>query len=233
MPCADMAGSLHRRVRVYATIRLMDDAPTVTRAPAVAGPVGRFWRRLTARLRPGPIATVEALRTFLSERAALIAQKCAIDYCRGKTGLASYALFTEKPFLEALDRCRWDTFAAVLGDLIIVAEGKLRPHVAPSQHSRLCEALARLYPEILATLPAPAHRADGWAEANASFAPRFNDATRGAPRQALDVADHSAKRLFDTLPIHLNMRELDEEVVYGAVRFRMIAVSQEMQGRLR
>ncbi len=27
------------------------------------------------------------------------------------------------------------------------------------------------------------------------------------------------------------MRALDEEVVYGAVRFRMIAVSQEMQRR--
>ena len=53
-----------------------------------------------------------------------------------------------------------------------------------------------------------------------------------APRQALDVADHSARCLFDTLPIHASMRELDEEVVYGAVRFRMIAVSQEMERRL-
>jgi hypothetical protein len=175
---------------------------------------------------------VEALRTFLSERAALIAQKCAIDYCRGKTGLASYALFTEKPFLEALDRCRWDSFAAVLGDLLIVVEGRLRPHVAPGQYSRLCEALAGLYPAILAALPPPAHRDDGWAEAIASFTPRFREASQGAPRQALDVADHSARCLFDTLPIHISMRELDEEVVYGAVRFRMIAVSQEMERRL-
>jgi hypothetical protein len=28
------------------------------------------------------------------------------------------------------------------------------------------------------------------------------------------------------------MRSLDEEVVYGAVRFRMVAVSQEMQRRV-
>jgi len=28
------------------------------------------------------------------------------------------------------------------------------------------------------------------------------------------------------------MRDLDEEVVYGSVRFRMIAVSQEMQRRM-
>ncbi|HSE02273.1 MAG TPA: hypothetical protein VLB72_16230 [Burkholderiales bacterium] len=211
----------------------MTDSQTATGGPAAAGTVGRLWKRLKARLRPAPIATADALRTFLAERAALIAQKCAIDYCRGKTGLASYALFTEKPFLDALDRCRWDSFAAVLGDLMIVAEGKLRPHVGTGEHSRLCAGLAGLYPEILATLPPPAHRADGWTEAQASFTSRFREASLGPPRQALDVADHSARRLFDTLPIHTSYRELDEEVVYGAVRFRMIAVSQELSGRLR
>ena len=211
----------------------MADSPIVTGGPTDAGPMGRLWGRLKARLRPAPIVTAEALRTFLAERAALIAQKCAIDYCRGKTGLASYALFTEKPFLEALDRCRWDTFAVVLGDLIIVAEGKLRAHVAPGQRARLREALADLYPVILESVPPPAHRAGGWSEAIASFAPRFSEASLGEPRQALDVADHSARCLFDTLPIHSSYRELDEEVVFGAVRFRMIAVSQEMERRLR
>ncbi len=67
----------------------------------------------------------------------------------------------------------------------------------------------------------------------ASFVLRFRTASLGKPQQALDVADHSARRLFETLPIHASMRELDEEVVYGAVRFRMIAVSQEMQRRMR
>jgi hypothetical protein len=211
----------------------MTSIPAVTAGSSTTSPLGRLWRRLKARLRPAPIDTTDALRIFLEERAALIAQKCAIDYCRGKTGLASYALFTEKPFLEALDRCRWDTFAAVLCDLLIVAEGKLRPHVPPARHSLLCEALAGLYPAILVTLPAPAHRAGGWSEAIASFAPRFREACLGMPRQALDVADHSARCLFESLPIHPTYRELDEEVVYGAVRFRMIAVSQELQNRLR
>jgi hypothetical protein len=95
----------------------------------------------------------------------------------------------------------------------------------------LCEALVGLHAAALAALPAPAHRPEGWGEASASFDRRFRAASRGKPQQALDVADHSAKRLFETLPIHATMRALDEEVVYGAVRFRMIAVSQEMQRR--
>jgi hypothetical protein len=190
-----------------------------------------LWRRLRERHRPAPIATTDALKAFLEERASLIAQKCAIDYCRGKTGLASFALFTEKPFLEALDVCRWETFVTVLGDLLIIAEGHLRAHAAAEQYARLHEALLAMYSAVLARLPAPAHRPEGWGDAIDAFTLRLKTAGLEAPKRALDVADHSAKRLFDTLPIHASMRALDEEIVYGAVRFRMIAVSQEMDRR--
>ena len=86
---------------------------------------------------------------------------------------------------------------------------------------------------MLAALPAPGYRAGGWDDAATAFVARLRSAGLAEPKQARDVADHSAKRLFDTLPIHTRYRDLDEEVVYGAVRFRMIAVSQELQRRLR
>ena len=192
-----------------------------------------MFQRLRDYFRPAPLASAGALRTFLEERAALIAQKCAIDYCRGKTGLASYALFTEKPFLDALEICRWETFAAALGDLCIVAEGHLRPHAGAGELPALRAALVGLHAQTLDRLPVPAHRAQGWRDAIESLGSRMPVAAAGEPPRARDVADHSAKKLFDTLPIHLSMRELDEEVVYGAVRFRMVAVSQEMERRLR
>jgi hypothetical protein len=193
----------------------------------------RLWHRLRERLQPEPIAAADALKDFVRERASLIAQKCAIDYCRGKTGLASYALFTEKPFLEALEVCRWETFVTVLGDLLIIVEGHLRAHVAAEQLDRFHAGLIGLYSAALAPLPAPTHRQEGWGDAIAAFNLRLKTVTLGESKSALDVADHTAKRLFDTLPIHITMRKLDEEVVYGAVRFRMVAVSQEMQRRLR
>jgi hypothetical protein len=189
-------------------------------------------QRVMSRLRPASIATTGELQAFLQERASLIAQKCAIDYCRGKTGLASYALFTEKPFLDALDVCRWEAFAAVLGDLFILAEGHLRGHASAAQRPLLAGALIRLHAQIFDAMPAPAHRPGGWGDALDSFKTRFQSAVQGQAPKALDVADHSAKRLYDTLPIHSSYRELDEEVVYGAVRFRMIAVNQDLQRRI-
>lgn len=185
-----------------------------------------------ARLQPAPIADATALRDFLAERAALIAQKCAIDYCRGKTGLASYALFSEKTFLDALEICRWETFVVVLGDLFILTEGRLRPHAAAAQRAALAEALLRLHSDTLSALPAPSHRPQGWGDALIPFRERLAAAGKAEPQATVALADHSARRLFETLPIHSSMRELDEEVVYGAVRFRMIAVSQELQRRL-
>jgi hypothetical protein len=196
-------------------------------------PAISLWKRLAARFQDPPIDDATALRTFLEQRASLIAQKCAVDYVRGKTGLASHALFTEKPFLEAMDICRWESFATVLGDLLILVESQLRGQAAGERQARLQAVLCGLYPVILRHFPLPAHRGAGWADVEAAFEQRFQAAAQGRPLQALDVADHSAKRLFDTLPIHASMRELDEEVVYGAVRFRMIAVNQEMQRRLR
>ena len=210
----------------------MTNSPAVVKVAPASSPLGRLWRRLEARLRPEPIATIGALKTFLDERAALIAQKCAIDYCRGKTGLASYALFTEKPFLDALEVCRWETYVCALGDLFIISEGYLRPHVVAERRPQLGDALVGLYSGVLGSLPVPAHRLNGWGDAIASFALRLRAASLGEPQRALDVADHSARRLFDTLPIHVSMRKLDKEVVYGAVRFRMVAVSQEMQRRI-
>jgi hypothetical protein len=192
---------------------------------------GSVLQRVMARLRPKPVATVGALKTFLEERSLLIAQKCAIDYCRGKTGLASYALFSEAPFLKALEVCRWEAYAAVLGDLLILVEAHLRPDTAPEQRARLCEALSALHAEVLrATMPV--HRPEGWADVLAAFPLRLATASAAPPQGAAAVADHSAKRLFDTLPIHSSYRELDEEVVYGAVRFRMVAMNQELQQRI-
>ena len=126
-----------------------------------------------------------------------------------------------------------EVFGAALGDLLIIAEGQLRPHVPPEQRARLYDRLVELHRDVLAAVPLPAHRPQGWNDTAGAFALRLQAAVAGEPQKALDVADHSAKRLFDTLPIHISMRQLDEEVVYGAVRFRMIGVSQEMQRLLK
>lgn len=194
------------------------------------------WLKFRGFWRAPRIETRESLKDFIATRAALVAQKVAVDYCRGKTGLFSHALFEEKEFLDALTVCRWESFAATLGDVIVLVEGFLRPatsaHGGADAARRVADALADLYPEILASYPVPIHRtAKGWSDAEAAFTLRFAATLAHPPRRAVDVADHSARRLFETLPIHTNMRQFDEEIVFGAVRFRLAAVHQELTRR--
>ncbi|MBM3564844.1 MAG: hypothetical protein FJX42_01875 [Alphaproteobacteria bacterium] len=171
----------------------------------------------------------------MSERAAFLAQKVAIDYCRGKTGSFSHSLFKEKPFRDALEVCRWESFAATLADLLILAEGVLRPRAqieGGDSAKRVADALAAMYPSILADYPLPTHRAGkDWSDVEAEFAIRFAAARNAASGEPARVARHSAGRLFATLPIHTSMRELDEEIVHGAVLFRMVAIHQELTRR--
>lgn len=196
------------------------------------------WLKLKGVWRPPPIATRESLREFVATRAAFVAQKSAIDYCRGKTGLFSRILFEEKEFQDALAVCRWESFAATLADLLLMTEGYLRSETRAFADETVCrragETLGRFYPEILASYPVPAHRAtQGWADVESAFTIRFAAAMAAPPRPARDIADHSARRMFETLPIHADMRQLDEEIVHGAVRFRLIAAHQELMRRAR
>lgn len=193
------------------------------------------WDRTASLWRQAPIDSLESLRGFIATRAAFVAQKSAVDYCRGKTGLMSRALFEEKVFRDALDVCRWESFAATLGDILILTEGFLRttaPQTARDRLQRAGAALAEFYPAILASYPLPAHRADkGWKDAEAEFAIRFAAARTAPPGEPTQVAFHSAMRMFETLPIHSSMRQFDEEIVHGAVRFRMVAAYQELTRR--
>ncbi|MBM3732016.1 MAG: hypothetical protein FJW24_00895 [Acidimicrobiia bacterium] len=178
------------------------------------------------------------MREFIATRAAFVAQKSAVDYCRGKTGLFSRILFEEKEFQDALAVCRWESFAATLADLLLMTEGYMRSETRTFSdepvHRRAREALGQFYPEILASYPVPAHRAtQGWSDVEAAFTIRFAAAIAASPRSASDIADHSARRMFETLPIHPDMRQLDEEIVHGAVRFRLIAAHQELMRRAR
>jgi hypothetical protein len=174
-----------------------------------------------------------ALLAFVDRNAALVAQKCAIDYCRGKAGTFSQTLFREKPFIEALTRCRWESYAAVLSDIVLIAEMRLIEAArAIGRQEALKPALLALYREALHAYPIPVHRPQGWDDAIAEFERR--QAAFDAPTARVDVlAQRSARAMFEALPIHTNMRKFDEEIVFGAVRFHFVAVTERLDEQLR
>ncbi|MCC7271828.1 MAG: hypothetical protein IT561_04110 [Alphaproteobacteria bacterium] len=176
----------------------------------------------------GQASDVPGLRALLSGQASFVAQKLVTEYCQAKAGRHWPQLATEQTFIDALARARWEAFAAILADVVVIAEGILRP-AAGDRRERLLDPLIRLYAGALDAYPRPSHRPEGWGDAVAAFATRLAAAQRAEPQAPRLVAAVGGHRMFETLPIALGMRRYDEPMVINGVAFHLTA----MIGRLR
>ena len=78
-----------------------------------------FARPIRSRMRP-------ALAAFMDSRAAFLAQKCVVEFCRVRAGVYWQKLFSEKEFQEALDTSRWRAYPPAFAMVAEMVEGALR-----------------------------------------------------------------------------------------------------------
>lgn len=182
---------------------------------------------------PGPIETAADLQTFLDERAAFVAQKSIAAYCQMKTRTYLLDLLKEKTFQDAFDRSRWESFAVVLSDLLVIVDGDLGEGLREQERAFLASRMGAMYRAILDGHPRPAHRPEGWGDAFEAFDRRLAVARLAPPKPVLEVASHSAERLFALLPIHTSLRTRDGMSVEGGVRFLIAAATDALGQRMR
>lgn len=192
-----------------------------------------FWSSLAEAVRPRMIRERQGLAGLVSREAAVIAQKCPADYCRAKAGMNQYKLFEEAAFKAAMDVCRWESFPAAAADLLIVCEGVLRGEATGAAFAQLEAGLNEVYRAILREYPAPAHRGgDGWAADEVAFAARLDQVRQEPVRKPVEIAHHTARRMYETLPIHASLRDdEDREFIFGAVQFTMVAAWETLLRR--
>ena len=118
-----------------------------------------------------------------------------------------------------------------LGDMIVVIEAFLRPAEA-DQATRLAERLVDFYQDILAGLPLPAHRPQGWSDRIEEFRQRFARARMAAPQAPSQATAETAKRVFELLPIHPSLRRQDFDIIANDLSFNMVACWQNMERRI-
>jgi hypothetical protein len=183
---------------------------------------------LLRRWRAPAVSSAADLSEFLDKNASLIAQKSVIGYCHVKTNLPLSELLKEKQFVEAFEVARWEAFAAVLADLVMVAEAHLRP-AAAGRLVAVADRLVDLYREILARHPVPAHRAEGWQAEIGAMRTRLTAAQETLPLSIMKISETSARRVYDTLPIHERLREPDQPAVEANVRFLMVGLAHKFE----
>lgn len=184
-------------------------------------------RRL--RERRGKIVDGAGLADFLAAQAAFVSQRATFDYCRARAGVAWPQLFRASEFGQALELCRLEAYAAVLGDVGEVALIFLRS--CGAEDARLAQAVADCLGLALRRQAAPPPRAS-WEEVLAGHAARLHRAMLAPPRPVREVGRTSAKRVFEVLPIHTDLKAHDREMVTNNIRFLLCGVYAEMERRL-
>jgi hypothetical protein len=187
-------------------------------------------RRVAAYFRPPPIRSFAELQEFVAGEAAQLAQYATFQFSRNTLGYFGQHAFWHEQFQGHMRVCRWESFAAVLADLLTLVEGRLRPAVA--EPDRLVEKLAQVYRGILDSHPVPAHRPGGWDHEIDALVLRLRQAQLAQPHGPNQVALVAGRRVFEVLPIYSGNNPSDLETISNMIRMGEVRFHEKLVGCL-
>ena len=164
------------------------------------------------------IRTAAALRDFVSSQASYLAQRTSLEFTRNTLAYSHQYLIHDEGFQDSLRVCRWESFAALIEDMLVLVESHLRPDDA-GDAVRVRAALAGLGRAMLEAYETPRHRAQGWTDIVQRIETRMAHVALARPRAAHQIAAASAERLYDLMPVYSTNKKADRAVVAGAVKF--------------
>ncbi len=176
------------------------------------------------------IVTPEGVEALATEAAAQLAHKATVGYCQIKAGMSHRTLFSDPEFMTELERCRWQSFAAILSDFALLVDGLLRT-AGGARNEDLRVWLCAFYAATLAPGPGRGGQGDMTTAQEASFAARLTAAQQGPPRRAADFGQESAEVVFNTLPFHPSVARLDFGMLLGMIRFGTVAFADTLHQR--
>ena len=179
--------------------------------------------------RPPPLRDARALFEFLAAEASYLAQRATYEFCRNTLSYYGQHHFGDDGFNRIFAVSRWEAFAAILADLFVLAESRLRA-AAPAQ--QLADPLLAGFGRALDAYPRPAHRAEGWGDVVDALRARLQDAGAAATASPVFLAKVAARRIYDTLPIYSQNKPADRQGIARAVQFGMVAIDERLVERL-
>lgn len=170
--------------------------------------------------------TLAALQQLLGDEAAYLAQRSVIDFVRNELGSLSAQAFDDPRFQAKLAVSRWEGFAAILADMIVLARAYLESAGTP--RAPLDIRLGDMYAAILGSHPAPDHRVQGWSAEIAALHARLA-APPKAPAGPQPYAMATGAMVFGTLPFVPRDPSESRMVLSNAFAFGLIAFNDRLK----
>lgn len=177
--------------------------------------------------KPQPIATRSDLAAFMDSRAAFLAQKCIVEFCRVRAGVYWQKLFSEKEFQEELDLSRWRAYPPAFAMVAEMVEGALR-EAAGIRQRHLPERLTGLAQEIFDRYPSPAGEDPAfWTLALGLVEEQLAKTQAGPPRPVRELPKPMARAVFNVLPMHKDVVTNDYDYIFNNLRMNILRAHED------
>ena len=174
-----------------------------------------------------PIADRSALGRFMDSRAAFLAQKCVVEFCRVRAGVNWQKLFEEDDFQRALAQSRWRSYPPAFAMVAEMVEAALREPAGLGQR-RLPAALEAVAADVFAAYPVPQGESETfWQSALDEVRERLAATQSGPPRPVREMPDPLARRIFDALPLHRTVVTNDYDYIFNNLRMNLLRAHED------
>lgn len=173
-----------------------------------------FWKRRN-------IETPQQLADFVALEADVLTQRTILHYTQALLGRRWKTMVATEEFRAAMYRSRWESYPAILSDLVCIAEAQLRAATALEVSERAA-VFQRVFESALAARPIPPEHLKDAQPAIDRFPAELGRRLLAEPKASDRIAVSGGTYLFDHLPIHESARETHKLPVVNAVRFAMV-----------
>ena len=174
-----------------------------------------------------PIADRSALGRFMDSRAAFLAQKCVVEFCRVRAGVNWQKLFEEDDFQRALAQSRWRSYPPAFAMVAEMVEAALREPAGLGQR-RLPATLEDVAADVFAAYPVPQGESETfWQSALDEVRERLAATQSGPPRPVREMPDPLARRIFDALPLHRTVVTNDYDYIFNNLRMNLLRAHED------
>ena len=181
--------------------------------------------------RKPPIDTRDKLVDFLDSRAAFLIQKNIFDYARARSGPYFSHIIKEAAFKHAVEVSRWSGYPTGLAALAELVRGVL---FHESERKPLNDAVSSAALAAFDKYPVPEVLGEEtWKKARETLVERLALIDSHPPKFAKDVILPYAQVLYDSQPIHEELRKNDFEMIKAQLRINMVTMHDEFEGRVK
>lgn len=181
--------------------------------------------------RKPPIDTREKLVEFLDTRSAFLIQKNIFDYARARSGPYFTQIIKEEAFKHSVEVSRWTGYPTGLAALAEIVRGIL---FNDADRKALSDAISSAALAAFDRYPVPqALGEEVWKKARETLIERLALIDSHPPKFAKDVIIPYAQVLYDSQPIHEELRRRDFEMIQAQLRINLVTMHDEFESRVK